>query len=261
MKIPFLASMTLLACTVSAISADKPAAAKTIGLDLSLRNTAINPGDDFEEYANGGWRKRTEIPPDRSSIGVAYDVFKKAEKRNADLIQGMKPKDGELPALIANYYAAFMDTAGIEKRGLEPLKPQLAEIEKIESKTDLARALGQQLRADIDPLNATNMWTENLFGLFVAQALSDPSRNVPYLLQGGIGMPDREYYVSDDAEMKTIRTAYQKYVAESAQTRRRRRSRRESGAHHGARKQNGERASRSHRQLRHPQGEQPRQHR
>ncbi len=214
MKLPLLATITLFACTASTISAAEPGAAKTIGLDLSLRNMTVKPGDDFEEYANGGWRKTTEIPPDRSSVGVTYDVFKKAEKRNADLISGLKPKEGPLPALIANYYAAFMDTDTIAKRGLDPLKTPLVEIEKIESKTDLARALGQQLRADVDPLNATNMWTENLFGLFVAQALNDPSRNVPYLLQGGLGMPDREYYVSDDAEMKTIRAAYQTYVAD-----------------------------------------------
>ncbi len=116
--------------------------------------------------------------------------------------------------MIADYYAAYMDTAGIEKRGLDPLKQRLDEIEKIKSKGDLARALGQQLRADVDPLNATKLWTENLFGLFVTQALSDPTRTVPYLLQGGLGMPDREYYVSDEPEMAKLRTAYQAYVGE-----------------------------------------------
>ncbi len=90
----------------------------------------------------------------------------------------------------------------------------MSEIEKIASKGDLARALGQRLRADVDPLNATAMWTENLFGLFVAQALSDPTRTVPYLLQGGLGLPDREYYVSEEPEMVKLRTAYQAYVGE-----------------------------------------------
>ena len=107
-----------------------------------------------------------------------------------------------------------MDTAGIEKRGLAPLKGRLSKIAGIKSKTDLARALGQELRADVDPLNATNFWTENLFGLFVTQALSDPSRTVPYLLQGGLGMPDREYYVSDKPEMAKHRASYQAYVSE-----------------------------------------------
>src|SRR4051812_43506075 len=215
MKLQILVGVTLLALTAGA--ADKPAAEKTIGVDLKFRNTSVKPGDDFEQYANGAWRNAAEIPPDRASIGVTFEVFQKAEQRNADLIRDAgkgNPKAGTPLRMIADYYAAFMDTAGIEKRGLDPLKPKLAEIEKIDSKTDLARVLGQQLRADVDPLNATNMWTENLFGLFVAQALSDPSRNVPYLLQGGLGIPDREYYLADDAAMKTTREAYHTYVGD-----------------------------------------------
>ncbi|MDQ6655959.1 MAG: M13 family metallopeptidase, partial [Verrucomicrobiota bacterium] len=191
------------------------AAEKTIGVNLGYRDMAVKPGDDFEEYANGGWRKATEIPPDRSSTGVGYEVFLRAEQRNADLIKEAgagKGKAGTPERMIADYYAAFMDTAAIEKRGLAPLQPRLAEIAKISSKEELARVLGQRLRADVDPLNATVMWTENLFGLFVTQALSDPARTVPYLLQGGLGMPDREYYVSEKPEMAKLRTAYQEYV-------------------------------------------------
>src|SRR5204862_1085928 len=83
----------------------------------------------------------------------------------------------------------------------------------IKSKTDVARALGEELRADVGPLNATKFWTENLFGLFVTQALSDPARTIPYLLQGGLGMPDREYYISDKPEMAKNRASYQAYVS------------------------------------------------
>ena len=116
--------------------------------------------------------------------------------------------------MIATYYAAFMDTANIEKRGLDPLKEKLREIDAIKTKTDLARVLGERLRADVDPLNATVMWTENLFGVWVTQALSEPDRTVPYLLQGGLGMPDREYYLSNEPEMAKQRAAYQTYVGD-----------------------------------------------
>ena len=194
-----------------------PPPGKAIGIDLALRDLAVKPGDDFEAYANGTWRKKTEIPADRSSTGVDFEVFQKAEKRNADLIREAgtgKPAPGTPQRMIADYYAAYMDTASIEKRGLDPLKERLAKIAEIKSKTYLARALGQQLRADLDPLNATEFWTENLFGLFVTQALSDPSHTVPYLLQGGLGMPDREYYVSDKPEMAKYRAAYQTYVGD-----------------------------------------------
>jgi putative endopeptidase len=194
-----------------------PPPAKEIGVNLALRDLAVKPGDDFEDYANGAWRKTAEMPADRSNIGVDFEVFQKAEKRNADLIREAgagKPAAGTPQRMIADYYAAYMDTAGIEKRGLAPLKERLAKITGIKSKTDLSRVLGQDLRADVDPLNATNFWTENLFGLFVTQALSDPLHTVPYLLQGGLGMPDREYYLSDKPEMAKNRTAYQSYVGD-----------------------------------------------
>ncbi|MBO9711177.1 MAG: M13 family peptidase, partial [Caulobacter sp.] len=77
----------------------------------------------------------------------------------------------------------------------------------------LSRDLGGALRADVDPINATNFHTENLFGLFVAQGLEDPSKNVGYLLQGGLGMPDREYYLSADPDMVKTRDAYKAYIA------------------------------------------------
>lgn len=190
---------------------------KKIGVTLSYRDLATKPGDDFEEYANGGWRRRTEIPPDRPSTSASFEVFQRAEKRNADLIRaisGSKADAGTPKRMIADYYAAFMDTAEIEKKGFTPLEEKLKTIEKIGTREELARALGQRLRADVDPLNATAMWTENLFGTWITQALSDPTQTVPYFLQGGLGMPDREYYVSDKPEMKSLREVYKKYIGD-----------------------------------------------
>src|SRR5205814_6205713 len=141
----------------------------------------------------------------------------RAEQRTAELIRGIAaqdPEPGTTREMIANYYAAFMDTANIERRGLEPLKDKLREVEQIKSKGDLARVLGERLRSDVDPLNATQLWTENLVGVWVTQALSDPDRTVPYLLQGGLGMPDREYYLSTEPEITRQRTAYQTYSAD-----------------------------------------------
>ena len=220
MKMQVLGSVALISFAVPMSFAAPPPPAKTIGVDLTLRDLAVKPGNDFEQYANGAWRKKTEIPADRASTGVDFEVFQKAEKRNAELIRDAgvgKPEPGTPKRMIADYYDAYMDTAGIEKNGLAPLKGRLAKIAGIKSKTDLARALGQELRADVDPLNATNFWTENLFGLFVTQALSDPSHTVPYLLQGGLGMPDREYYVSDKPEMAKHRAFYQAFVSDLLQ--------------------------------------------
>jgi putative endopeptidase len=191
------------------------AAAPTPGIDLAGMDKSVKPGDDFEEYANGTWRKNAVIPEDRSSTGAFLFLVERAEQRNADLIQGVatrNPAAGTNERRIADYYAAYMDEAGIEARGLEPLKPELAKIEAIASATDLARVLGDGLRADVDPLNATNFHTANLFGVFVAQGLQDPEHNVAYLMQGGLVMPDREYYLSSDKEMVEARQKYQDYV-------------------------------------------------
>ena len=194
-----------------------PAAQKTpVGVDLAGIDHAVKPGDDFDGYANGGWRKAATIPDDRSSTGVFFEVFQKAEKRNAELIRSAGDAHGAKGSserLIADYYAAFMDQDGIEKNGVAPIQPALAKIDAIASRADLARVLGEGLRADVDPVNATNLDTEHLFGLFVAQGLEDSSHNVPYLLQGGLGMPNRDYYLATDKDMASARTAYVAYVA------------------------------------------------
>lgn len=215
MKMALLAGITLAAWNPTAFCAETPAPQKTIGINPAYRNLSVKPGDDFEEYANGGWRKTAEIPADRSRTGVGFEVFQRAEQRTADLIREAangSPRPDTPESMVATYYAAFMDTANIEKRALDPLKEKLREIEQIATKADLARVLGQRLRADIDPLNATSMWTENLFGAWVTQALGEPERTVPYLLQGGLGLPEREYYVSDKPEMAKLRTTYQRYI-------------------------------------------------
>ncbi|MEO7324002.1 MAG: M13 family metallopeptidase [Dokdonella sp.] len=205
-------------CATCAWAADgaKTPSAGPAGVDLAGVDHTIKPGDDFDGYANGGWRKATEIPADRSSTSVFFQVYQKAEQRNAQLIRDAgagKPAAGSNARRIADYYTAYMDEAGIEKAGLTPLKPTLATIDAIASKTDLARVLGAGLRADVDPINATNLATEHLFGVFIAQGLQDPSHNVAYLLQGGLGMPNRDYYISADKDMVAIRAKYQTYVA------------------------------------------------
>ncbi len=106
-----------------------------------------------------------------------------------------------------------MDEAAIEAKGIAPLRPHLDAIAAIRNKHDLARALGETLRSDVDPLNEANFHTTNLFGLWVAPGFNDPERYTAYLLQGGLEMPDREYYLSDSPEMRDIRSKYQTHVA------------------------------------------------
>jgi predicted metalloendopeptidase len=106
-----------------------------------------------------------------------------------------------------------MDEAEIEAKGIEPLKPRLDAIASIADRSALARAIGSTLRADVDALNNTSFQTENLFGVWVTQGLDDPEHSYPYLLQGGLGMPDRDYYISSSPKMAELRKQYQAHVA------------------------------------------------
>ena len=185
------------------------------GLDLAGIDRSVAPGNDFFHYANGAWLKATEIPPDRSSYGPGEQLTELTAERTAELVRNAAAAAaaGSEARKIGDYYASFMDEDGIEKKGLEPLQPALRSIDAVKDRTGLARALGATLRADVDVLNATNLHTDNLLGLWVAQDLDDPERYLPFLLQGGLGMPDRDYYLKDDAKLKDARAKYLTHVA------------------------------------------------
>jgi predicted metalloendopeptidase len=214
---PFLA-VALAAClSCSSKSAPPAPAAASLpsGINEAAMDKAVVPGDDFFAFANGGWIKATPIPPDKSSYGVAAMLVDATRKQTVDIIQdpaNAGPNASADARKVADFYASYMDEAGIESRGITPLKPQLEAIAAIADKRALARAIGGTLRADVDPLNATNFQTQHLFGVFVAQGLADPDRNTPYLLQGGLGLPDRDYYVSTSPKMAALRAAYKQHV-------------------------------------------------
>ena len=191
------------------------APAQIHGLDLSGMDRSVAPGDDFFAHANGAWLKRTEIPGDLGAFGVGYEVIERTDKRTAVLIKTAatsKPPAGSDLRKIGDYFTSFMDEKTIAAKGMKPLKPILNTIEAIQSRSDLARYLGTTLQADVDVLNATNYYTPNLFGLWVAQDLDEPTRYAPFLLQGGLGMPDRSYYLDASEGMVKVRTQYLAHV-------------------------------------------------
>jgi putative endopeptidase len=177
---------------------------------------SVKPGDNFYLYANGGWVKRTVIPPDRSRIGIFSRLSDLSNERTRTLIEDAgkaNAPQGSDTQKIAALYHSYMDEAGIESRGLAPIEPSLKALADIHDKTQLARALGETLRADVDALNNTNFHTPNLFGLWVAPGFSDSAHYAPYLLQGGLELPNRDYYLSGTDSMHKIRTRYQAHIA------------------------------------------------
>jgi putative endopeptidase len=212
-----VAATALIAAATAAAQPARPARPAGVGVDVAGIDKAAAPGDGFDLYANGGWRSRTEIPADRASIGSFLTAALLVEQRNIAIITGAgrdHPAPGSNARKIADYYAAWLDRAAIDARGPAPLQPLLDRIAAISDRRALSAALGASMRADVDPLNATSFGTENLFGVFVAQGLQEPNRNFAYLLQGGLGLPDRDYYLSETAEMTRVRAGYRAYIGQ-----------------------------------------------
>lgn len=176
---------------------------------------AVLPGDDFYTYVNGDWMRSTAIPDDRSSWGSFAILANDTNGRIIALVEGLDtaPRQDAAVRQVSDFYRSWMDEAAIEAKGWAPIKPLLKKIDAVQDRAGLARALGESLRADVDPLNSTNFYTENLFGLWVAQDLNDTTRNVAYLLQGGLGLPDRAFYQGASARMQGLRTGYQQHIA------------------------------------------------
>ena len=203
------------ACRRATTGSEQAAPGSEAGIVAASMDRSVQAGDDFFEFANGSWVKNTPIPEDRSTIGGFYIADRERERQTRELLEAIlqsKPTPGSNEARIANYYSAYLDTAAIDAAGLAPARSDLAAIAAIADKRQLSAAIGRTLRADTDPLNSTNFQTENLFGIFVTQGLTTPGAAIPYLMQGGIGLPEREYYLSADAEMARLRDEYRAYV-------------------------------------------------
>ena len=187
-----------------------------LGIDPAAMDKTIKPGDDFYSYANGSWMHRTEIPADEARVGAFQVARDRTEKQLTrlvdDIVKGDAAPDSN-PGRIKTFYTSYLDTGTIDAAGLEPVRGDLARFAAITDVRGLSRVLGEQLRADVDPLNATDLVTENLFGLFVTQSLSGKAV-MPYVLQGGLGLPGRDYYLSPAPRMVQIRERYRAYLAE-----------------------------------------------
>ena len=228
------ASVWLAACATSA-PMDKPAAPTqaqpqpaaapapspkptygSFGVDTAGMDPSVKPGDNFYRYANGTWLDKTEIPADRSSYGMFTRLAEEASRRTRALIEESASANapaGSDARKLGDIFASFMDEAAIESKGLAPLKPELDRIAAINTRRDLAAALGDTLRADVDALNTGDVTTARLLGLWVTEDLNEPSRYAAYLLQGGLGLPDRDYYLVDNPRFSEVRQKYQQHIA------------------------------------------------
>jgi len=168
------------------------------------------PGDDFFLYANGGWLKATEIPAGKGLWGARSEIAQRTRQQVAKLLDDANAAPaGSDARKVADFRAAYLNEAAIEARGIAPLKPLLGRIDRIRDKAGLTRLLGSELRADVDPMNLGVYNSSHILGLAVQAGNHGEKDHVAYLLQGGLGLPEREHYLNADPRMQALRVQYQ----------------------------------------------------
>ncbi len=218
MKSVYKPSVAVLACLLLSVlfaHSQDTSIQEVHGIVVSSIDPAVKPGDDFYHFANGNWINHQTIPADRAAVDVWTKLGDLSNERMADLIKEIANSNGSSESglrKVADLYKSYMDEATIDSKGIAPLKAHLDSIAAIQDKKQLAKAFGETLRADVDALNNTNFHTPNLFGLWVAPGFNDSDHYTPYLMQGGVVLPDREYYLSDSDSMKKIRAGYETHI-------------------------------------------------
>jgi predicted metalloendopeptidase len=188
--------VALLACTTMR---------STAGIDLSGGDVSVRPQDDLYRRVNGTWLRTVQMPADKSYIGSWEEIQETVQTQLRAIVESAAQRRDDADARrIADLYASFMDEAAIERAGVAPLARELAAIDAISSPAELARALGRLDRLGVDvPIR-----------MLIDQDARDAQRYVPVLAQGGLGLPDRDYYlVADDAKFAAARASYATYLA------------------------------------------------
>jgi predicted metalloendopeptidase len=168
---------------------------------------AVRPQDDFYRYVNGQWLTVTAIPSDRSNYGAFTLLEEGAEKNLRDILEEAskaKAAAGSDQQKIGDFYASFMDEAAIEARGLQPLAQEFSRIDALKNVTDVIRYVGHAQRIGV----------RQPFAFFVAIDEKNSTQYLGTVTQTGLSMPDRDYYLSDDARLKGVREKYRVYVSD-----------------------------------------------
>jgi putative endopeptidase len=199
-----ITTIMLCACganTPSPDETDKPEIG-TFGLDLSAGNPDVRPGNDFFAYASGKWYEAAEIPADRSSYGIFRQLADRAEQQVRELVEAAGQAEGDggdAMQVVGNFYASFMDEAAIESAGSKPLETYLESIRSAQDKRDIAKMFGLP-------------GYESVIGLGIRPDMKQPNEYAVYIVQSGLGLPNRDFYLKDDEKLKDIRGKYVAYI-------------------------------------------------
>jgi predicted metalloendopeptidase len=198
-----LAPTPTIAATVAPPALPK-AAIGDFGLDLSAGDKSVKPGDDFFAYANGTWDQSFKIPPDKASFGPFDRLDELSKERVRTIIEqsaAAHAAHGTPEQQIGDYYAAFMDESAIEANGLALALPDLERIAAAKSRADVARLFG-------------TIGYATLFDVQLSPDYKNPDRYAVVITESSLGLPDRDYYLKDDPQLKALREKYVAYVAQ-----------------------------------------------
>ena len=174
----------------------------------------IRPGDDFFAYANSDWLSAAEIPPGMNRWTARNEINELARQQVVKLLDdALNAPQGSLARKVADFRAAYLNHAAIESKGIQPLAPLLDSITLLRDKAGLVRYLGRGVVADVDPLNWGLYRSSHVLGLSVEPGIRGERTPVAFLLQGGLGLPDREPYLSPEPGMASLRARYEQYIA------------------------------------------------
>ncbi|HMW36890.1 MAG TPA: M13 family metallopeptidase [bacterium] len=175
-------------------------------------DTTSRPGDDFFSYANGKWIASTVMPEGKERWNARHEITELTKKQVAKIFEeAQTAPHGTNARKVADFRAAYMNESAIQAAGITPIKPLLDEIDPITDKTALVKLLGRRLRADADWFTYRS---PGLLGLSVEVGYFGEKTYVPFLMQGGLGLEERSYYLSEDAANKKIRATYQNYISQ-----------------------------------------------
>jgi putative endopeptidase len=187
--------------TTSALVKDQ----KKSGIDHQYFDQNVKGNDDFYQHVNGGWLKNTEIPADKSRWGTFDILHEESLKQLHDIVDELSKQqlvEGSSEQKVASLYANFMDEKSIEALGIQPIQAEITNVDALKSKKDIA-----QLAAHFSRIGVTSP-----FDVGIDQDMKNSTEMVAMLGQSGLGLPDRDYYLKNDAKFKKIRSQYLKYI-------------------------------------------------
>ncbi len=177
-------------------------------IDIADMNPDIKPGNDFYQYANGGWIKNNPVPGDKTQYGSFTVLFDNNQKELKELVLNLakqKNEENTDAQKIADFYNSGMDSTKINNAGYEPIKKDLAEIDKIKTTDDLAKQLAVM----------HSFGYSGLFNFGNVQDEKNSIKEIAFLMQGGLGLPDRDYYLADDERSKFLKQKYSELITNS----------------------------------------------